>query len=555
MLRKTLTTLACLLALGGCAAPTSPIGGFGDCNPDLPGDVDCNPAAASGKGDAWDYANDPLRVSQSLEYRAADLPLEGRASQGTWAASYWPTLRGSTNYRWQGASHLSPLEKYDAAFNGWAAAESEYLSSVPSDCGEEAPTKYNEYREWLGPAARWQSSAQGRDQMYDGRDNDGDGKVDECDYDDHDGIESWWGLCHAWAPAAILEPEPLHAVEYNGQRFEVSDIKGLLLTVYDGTESMFLGGRCNAREFERDEHHRIRMDECRDVNAGAWHVVAANFLGLNGRAFVEDRTAGFQVWNQPVVGYRVTMAEERSLEEALGVLGVDATDRYPFNDRAARFYEVKMTTDYLVEGHQSTEPLGEDGYIRHDDYHYVLELDQEGKIIGGEWVGSSRDSHPDFLWVPMRPRTGYGRRSNPHVDLETVRELLRLSREDGGGDQPVEGTTFSNEDATPIPDDDPNGARSTIQVSEDLAVETVSVTVDIEHTYRGDLEVVLEHDGRRVTLASRAGGSADDLVETYTVEDFRGASSRGEWTLHVIDHAAEDVGTLKKFSVTFVSAR
>ena len=552
MLRSNLIRLSCLLALAGCAAETG-AGGSGECRSSLPGDADCAPAAGDGKSDAWDYQNDPVRLSQSLNYRISELPMSGRAGQTTWAASYWPTLQGSTNYRWQGESTLSPLEKYDAAFNEWTPAAGEFLTSVPGDCGPDAPTQYGAYRDWLGPAARWQSGAQGRDVMYNGRDDDDDMKVDECDYDDHDGIQSWWGLCHAWAPAAILEPEPLHAVEMNGQRFEVSDIKALILTVYDGTDSLFLGGRCNAREFERDDNHRITMDECRDVNAGAWHVVVSNFLGLNQRAFVEDRTAGFEVWNQPLIGYNVTELNERTEAEALSILGVTG-DRYPFNDEAKHFYEVKMTTDYLVEGHQSTEPLGEEGYVRHDNYHYILEVSADGKIIGGEWAGSSRDSHPDFLWVPLRARAG---RANPNVDFETVRNLIRLSREEGGGGGgggPVEGTTFTNEDRVEIPDNDPAGARSIVAVPDSFAVETISVTVDIDHTYRGDLEVVLEHDGRRVTLANQEGGSADDLTETYTVDDFSGATSAGEWALHVIDHAGEDTGAIQKFALTFVNA-
>ena len=553
MLRTNLIRLSCLLALAGCAAETG-AGGSGECRSSLPGDADCAPTGGDGKSDAWDSANDPVRLSQSLSYRISELPMSGRAGQTTWAASYWPTLQGSTNYRWQGESTLSPLEKYDSAFNDWTPAAGEFTSSVPEDCGPDAPERYGAYRDWLGPAARWQSGAQGRDVMYNGRDDDDDMKVDECDFDDHDGIQSWWGLCHAWAPAAILEPEPLHAVEMNGQRFEVSDIKALILTVYDGTDSLFLGGRCNAREFEHDDNHRITMDECRDVNAGAWHVVVSNFLGLNQRAFVEDRTAGFEVWNQPVVGYNVTQLNEVTAEQALSILGVMG-DRYPFNDEAKHFYEVQMTTDYLVEGHQSTEPLGEEGYIRHDNYHYILEVDADGKIIGGEWAGSSRDSHPDFLWVPLRARAG---RANPNVDFETVRNLIRLSREEGGGGGggggPVEGRTFTNEERTDIPDNDPNGARSVVAVPEAFDVETISVNVDIDHTYRGDLEVVLEHEGRRVTLANQEGGSADDLVETYTVDDFSGASSEGEWALHVIDHAGEDTGAIQKFALTFVNA-
>ena len=50
--------------------------------------------------------------------------------------------------------------------------------------------------------------------------------VSRCD---RGGVETWWGLCHAWAPAAILEKKPLHAVtmptQYGDITFEVGDIK------------------------------------------------------------------------------------------------------------------------------------------------------------------------------------------------------------------------------------------------------------------------------------------------------------------------------------------
>ena len=33
---------------------------------------------------------------------------------------------------------------------------------------------------------------------------------------------------------------------------------------------------------------------------------------------------------------------------------------------------------------------------------YVLELDANGRIVGGEWVGESKQAHPDFLWLPLK---------------------------------------------------------------------------------------------------------------------------------------------------------
>lgn len=542
MLKKASFVLTSALAFGGCA-----ISDGGDPAADCyPGDVDCSDSAG-GKAEEWDYRNDPERLANNLNYRLAELPRSGEAENPVWAASYWPTYQGSTNHRWQGSSVLSPLEKFDAAFHGWSVP-AQYATSVPADCGPNAATEYGAYVEALGPAAAWQSTAQSRHLLFNGNndDPDEDQDIDEC----HEVIETWWGLCHAWAPAAILEPEPLRAVEYNGQRFEVSDIKALILTVYDDTESLFLGGRCNAQTIEHDDTGRATATECRDTNAGAWHVVVTNFLGVNGRSFVEDRTAGYQVWNQPMVSYEVTQLDEITVARANELLNVDG-DEYIYNDNAETLYEVQMTSRYLTEGHQSTQPLGQDGYVRSDRYHYILEVDADGKIAGGEWVGSSIDNHPDFLWSPVRARTGWTR-SNPNVDIEQVHMLLEMSRAEDGGDQPTGGQTFSSDSEVAIPDNEPAGASSSLTVDLDATVSGLSVSVDITHTYVGDLVVTLSNGTTTVTLQDREGGSADDLVKTWTVNDFDGQPARGTWTLTVSDNAGVDTGTLNGFSLTFL---
>src|SRR3712207_740575 len=38
------------------------------------------------------------------------------------------------------------------------------------------------------------------------------------------GGADWWGHCHAWAGASVLEPEPLHDVYYGGVPFHVGDM-------------------------------------------------------------------------------------------------------------------------------------------------------------------------------------------------------------------------------------------------------------------------------------------------------------------------------------------
>ena len=65
-------------------------------------------------------------------------------------------------------------------------------------------------------------------------------------------IPTWWGICHAWTPAAILLPEPKHAVTYNGVEFKIQDIKALLTLVHDRTVTKFVSLRCDSLHSEQE---------------------------------------------------------------------------------------------------------------------------------------------------------------------------------------------------------------------------------------------------------------------------------------------------------------
>ena len=83
------------------------------------------------------------------------------------------------------------------------------------------------------------------------------------------------------------------------------------------------------------------------------------------------------------------------------------------------------------------------------------------------------------------------------------------------------------------------------------APANASVAVNISHTYRGDLLVELvAPDGSAYVLSNRSGGSADDIVGTFTV-DLSSEALDGTWILRVNDNAAQDTGTLNSWSVTF----
>jgi subtilisin-like proprotein convertase family protein len=78
------------------------------------------------------------------------------------------------------------------------------------------------------------------------------------------------------------------------------------------------------------------------------------------------------------------------------------------------------------------------------------------------------------------------------------------------------------------------------------------IFVNIEHTWRGDLELrLVSPGGENVVVHSFSqGDSQDDVVETFNATELMaGQPCRGRWTLKVIDRAGRDTGTLKSWSL------
>jgi subtilisin-like proprotein convertase family protein len=115
-------------------------------------------------------------------------------------------------------------------------------------------------------------------------------------------------------------------------------------------------------------------------------------------------------------------------------------------------------------------------------------------------------------------------------------------------DMPTTGGTTASP-MVAIPDNSTTGASSTITVAEAGVVTSVAVTVDITHTYRGDLRLELTHGSTTVTLVDRVGAGADNLQQTFTVADFNNADATGPWVLRVVDTARADTGTLNTWSI------
>jgi subtilisin family serine protease len=123
-------------------------------------------------------------------------------------------------------------------------------------------------------------------------------------------------------------------------------------------------------------------------------------------------------------------------------------------------------------------------------------------------------------------------------------------REAAGGTAPIDMIDVRATPGIRIPD---VGApvTSALEVARDGVIEDLRVQVQITHTYIGDLRVdLLAPDGTAVVLHNNTGGSADNLVRTYSVADLpalrglSGKSVRGRWQLRVVDTFRLDVGRL-----------
>jgi subtilisin family serine protease len=120
------------------------------------------------------------------------------------------------------------------------------------------------------------------------------------------------------------------------------------------------------------------------------------------------------------------------------------------------------------------------------------------------------------------------------------------------GATPPPGKSFENTADVAIPD---NGAAVTSPIAVSgvtgNAPATLKVDVNIVHTYRGDLVIdLIAPDGTAYRLKNSGDGSADNVVETYTVN----ASSEvanGTWKLQVQDVAKDDTGYINSWKLTF----
>ncbi len=315
-------------------------------------------SAYSGILTPWKDFSDPGIMSKSFERSFGSLPLKGHAAdpQKLWANDYWPRKRGSINYRWNSSHPIGFKLVSPGREEAMRMTQAELAALAPSEKLDILNGNYDyplkeEVDEMASPQA-----------------------------------PLWHGICNGWSPAAINHNEPVPKTLMNPDGIAVpfgsSDIKAILSYFYaykhEVKSTHQMGRRCNFW-IEPNCHD--------DLNAGAFHIVLTNKVGIEGSSFIADVERGRAVWNHAVNEFSTVIVSENL---------APADDSAPGTVRRVRV-KTDMTFVMGIKKNSWQPVMGTEDHIndvRH--YEYYLELNRSGEIIGGEWISKAR---PDFMWL------------------------------------------------------------------------------------------------------------------------------------------------------------
>ena len=349
----------------------------------------------------------------------SSLPLTGKLADDRlgWSETYWPSNKGGIAYRW---NHPDPQP-----FKYHLNTKDELMKMSQEEISR------------LSPA-----------ELYDISNDDYNYSLTRKALNLYTTNDMWWeGICHGWSQAAINYPEPAPVVLTNQAGIKVpfgsSDVKGLLAMHeaynYRGQTFAFAGRRCKVNGKvvgEADDRDPIanrayppvelaESADCKDVNAGAYHVIISNMLGLLGKGFVADIDRFNDIWNQPIAGYSASIVGEEPVTAAHTAMGV--TKRIRIKLKMKYGEELQFYTPQLAaqgkKNFVSKLPvtMTEHQEFRYREYEYFVELNSAGNVVGGEWITSTR---PDFMWL-------YGRaadfKSGP-INLTHLKHIYRPVR-------------------------------------------------------------------------------------------------------------------------------
>ncbi|MBF2003982.1 MAG: S8 family serine peptidase [Chlorogloeopsis fritschii C42_A2020_084] len=171
----------------------------------------------------------------------------------------------------------------------------------------------------------------------------------------------------------------------------------------------------------------------------------------------------------------------------------------------------------------------------------IVDLDADAQL-GLRYGSYDENGHSQWF--------GYGkvnalRAVQAAQQLRTV--MVSATRQIGG----------QNHNQVAIPDNDLQGIKSAIAISDSSLIKDIQVSVNISHDFLGDVEIYLiAPNNHLVLLQNRTLGRRSELQATYTVEShpilqqLLSLPANGRWQLWVIDRVLQDVGKLNNWELT-----
>lgn len=357
----------------------------------------------------------------AFETKLANLPKESRTVLTPWSAYYWSIKSGGLSFR----------------YNQVNSALSTYKASVES---YNQPADHNRFSKNSTFFANMVNNVYSPSEKYDllvgdlayTLTNSAKAEGERMSKDENGDVAGWMGKCHGWTPASINEPRPVKSVSLTAAdgvtviTFYPEDIKALATLFWAEAQytTKFLGSRCNYKNFTdipSDSETGLWDDySCFTVNPATLTITIANQIGLRKKNLIFDPDSNGQIWNQPVFGYSmsyfnpITNVPGQLEESKVSMLNIsenlNSTKFLNFFSKkvgAKTKYAVgvRMHIEFVFENPPQKGMNSKPDNIDTRDYKYVLELDENDNIVGGEWT---KNSHPIFIWNPSETETPFG---------------------------------------------------------------------------------------------------------------------------------------------------
>lgn len=193
---------------------------------------------------------------------------------------------------------------------------------------------------------------------------------------------------------------------------------------------------------------------------------------------------------------------------------------------------------------------------------------------GGSW-GAENAKGKGYGWLSYRYVEEYGRAMSagmPKVEIEEPKvEICGDGIDNDGNNQSdcddaacaqesmcqnptIDTRTYTDKADISIPDNDSEGIKRSFTVDQEGVVEKLILTVDITHSWIGDLSIILEGpNGDLAIVKENDDSDGDDLKRSFTITNFDGKLAKGEWNLYISDEAKFDEGKLIEASITLTS--